>query len=140
MVREVQKNDWARSQGKQCVIELLPLPSPSTSHWLYSQHSKLKDLASRTQYRERYRQPRIESIKKRIKHYRPPVVVFYSFSYLADWQMVVGSNFTYDETRKLYWQQRAETCFFVIKHPATKGITNEYFDTVGLFIREKVKI
>lgn len=31
-VRRYQQQQWARSNGNVCLLELLPLPSPSTSH------------------------------------------------------------------------------------------------------------
>lgn len=35
-VREYQTTNWGRRNGASCLIELLPLPSPGISDWIYS--------------------------------------------------------------------------------------------------------
>jgi len=65
-VRSYQQRLWARSGDNVCLLELLPLPSPSTSHWLYGQHSKLSSLISREQYRQIWSDIRIRALQQRI--------------------------------------------------------------------------
>jgi hypothetical protein len=78
-VREYQRTSLGRKQGQSCMIELLPLPSPSTKDedWMYVEHSALDYCANRKVYKAHFMPLRANHIKERIAQYRPQVVVFY---------------------------------------------------------------
>ena len=45
--RPYQTERVGRYGGESCLVELFPLPSPSTSEWLYGEHSTLPELRNR---------------------------------------------------------------------------------------------
>ena len=137
-VRRYQQQQWARSNGNVCLLELLPLPSPSTSHWLYGQSSQLPDLATRDRYRERWSAIRIAALRQRIAAHQPKAVIFYSFGYLPYWQAIVGTPLQPVLAGEMYVQQTAERIYAVIKHPAATGVTSAYFHEAGQHIRQEL--
>lgn len=134
-VRLHQQRSWARSGGNVCLMELLPLPSPSTSHWLYAQYSKLPTLRSRKQYRKLMSQVRIRAIQQRIAAHQPQVVVFYSFTYRPYWLQLVGAELQPVLSGELYIHKGPSTLYAVLKHPVATGVTNAYFHEAGRLIR-----
>jgi hypothetical protein len=137
-IRRYQRDSLARSGGNTCLLELLPLPSPSIGHWLYGQHSRLPYLKSRDIYKQTCIPGRIATLKKRIEKHKPKVVVFYSLGYRPYWQQIAGVDFSPTETDGVYIGQNEHTVFAITKHPAAKGITNEYFRRVGEVIASKL--
>jgi hypothetical protein len=94
-------------------------------------------LATREQYRTVWAAKRIAGLQAQIAHYRPKVVIFYSFSYLAYWRVIVGGEFQAEAGGAFYYKRVGETHFVVIKHPAATGVTSAYFEEVGSFIRKQ---
>ena len=134
-VRRYQQQQWARSNGNVCLLELLPLPSPSTSHWLYGQSSQLTDLATRDRYRDQWSAIRIAALRQRIAVHQPKAIIFYSFGYLPYWQAIVGTPLQPVLAGEMYGLQTAERIYAVIKHPAATGVTSAYFHEAGVSIR-----
>lgn len=81
-----QRDKLARYGSDHCLLELLPLPSPSTAFWLYGKYSNLENLRSREIYTQNYVDQRINHIKKVINKYQPKVVIFYGMSYMDYWK------------------------------------------------------
>jgi len=133
-VREYQRASLGRSEGNMCLAELFPLPSPSLGHWLYAQRSALPYLVDRRTYRQHCFTFRSAHFRKRIGEYRPAVVVFYGFSYRMYWQGVAGVDLL-PESDGVYTGRNGSTLFIVTKHPADRGVTNDYFQQVGRLIR-----
>ncbi len=129
-VREYQRASLGRPAGDTCLMELLPLPSPSTECWLYAQHSGLSYLADRKVYKQTCLPSRIMRLRKRISEYRPAKVVFYGFSYRKSWQEVAGVDLL-PESDGVYTGRSGTTRFMLIKHPAARGVTSEYIKRVG---------
>lgn len=136
-VREYQKKTLGRLDNETCLVELLPLPSPSTSHWLYAQHSQLSYLVNREKYKQKFLAWRIAHLQQRIKEYKPKAVIFYSFSYQDYWRQIAEQDFVteFDGAR---FNHNKETVFAMIKHPVAHGVTSEYFYKVGKTISEKL--
>jgi len=132
-VREYQKMSLGRLSGNTCLVELLPLPSPSTGHWLYAHHSQLPYLGDRERYKHTCLMPRIAHLKQRINEHKPKAVIFYSFSYLAHWREIAEVDFL-PASDGMYIGRRGPSLFIITKHPAAKGITNEYFHQIGKVI------
>ena len=76
-VKAYQANSLGREHGNSCLLELLPLPSPSAGHWLYSELSSLSFLSDRETYRNHVVEQRVEHIRDLITTYRPRAVIFY---------------------------------------------------------------
>lgn len=134
-LREYQRDSLGRLEGQSCLIELFPLPSPSTAHWMYAEHSTLHHLASRKAYHEHYVKPRIEHIRESIKWHKPKAVIFYSTTFHDLWRCIVEPSYIFEERNGVLIAQGVGTTFFIIKHPVTRGITNAYFHNVGQMIK-----
>lgn len=136
-IREYQRSALGRSEGDTCLVELLPLPSPSTRQWLYSHHSQIDYLISRDSYQQTLLGFRISHLKQRIDEYKPGAVIFYGFGYRYYWQEVAGVRLT-KESDGIYVGENGASLFTMLRHPAAKGVTNEYFRQVGTIISMKL--
>lgn len=134
-IRQYQRTEWARPDSDSCLLELLPLPSPSTHHWLYGEHSTLPELATRESYRTAWVVRRSHALQQQITHHQPAVVICYSFGYLEYWQGIVGGDLLAAAAGAFYHTTVGNTLCVVIKHPAATGVTSAYFEAVGHFIR-----
>jgi hypothetical protein len=139
-VRSYQQQYWARSDGNVNLMELLPLPSPSTRHWLYADYSALPELRSRDDYRQTWSVSRTEGLRERIKAHQPKAVIFYSFGYLSYWNEITNAKLQPALAGAIYAHDTHSTLFVVLKHPAAKGadITSEYFHEAGRFIHSEL--
>ena len=63
-IRTYQPAYLGRRTSDNCILELLPLPSPSTNHWVYSGHSALPQLKDRPSYRQHTTPPRIARLRE----------------------------------------------------------------------------
>ncbi len=133
-VREYQKSSLGTTDGDTCLLELFPLPSPSTSMWQYGENSKLSYLLNRETYREHVVSSRITHLQNRIKSYQPTAVIFYGLQYQSYWEEIVGIKFQAKFAESVSWETNGRTLFVVAKHPAAKGVTNEYFHLIGKLI------
>jgi len=136
-VRQYQKNLLGRSKGESCLLELLPLPSPSTGKWTYAQVSDLPFLKSRQVYAEACTPFRIEHLRDRIQEHQPHLIVFYSFSYQDQWRDIAGTDLQLSYNGEYYTGGDQNTLFLICKHPAARGITNQYFDDIGKIISKE---
>lgn len=137
-VRRYQQQQWARRTSNVCLLELLPLPSPSTSHWLYGQHSQLPDLITRDRYRERWSALRIDRLRQRIAAHQPKVVIFYGFGYLPYWAAIVGAPLQPILGGAIYTRRQNNSLYLVLKHPNARSVTSEYFHEAGRYIRRSL--
>ena len=133
-VRAYQGATLGRANGPNCLLELLPLPSPSANEWLYSTHSAIPWLQNRTAYREHVAPTRMRHLQERIGQHRPGVVVFYGLGYRQWWEQIVGSPFVATELDGFYVARTDPTFFALTKHPANRGITNQYFERAGTLV------
>ena len=130
-IRTFQRDWLGRAVGNNCLLELFPLPSPSTRDWLYGQHSAIPELRTRATYLAQYAPSRAEHIRARIAEHAPRVVIFYSVNawYWQWWELMAGQSFS--RRRIDRWQfglaRGDNTVFAVIAQPATRGITHNYF-------------
>jgi len=133
-VKTFQRETLGRANSGTCLIELLPLPSPNTATWLYASLSSLPKLQSRKTYLTYYSPLRIQQIQALIAEYRPPIVVFYGLGYLPLWQAVADNALRPSEPAGFYMGHHGSSTFVAIKHPASRGVANSYFDSVGQLI------
>mgnify|MGYP001055394724 CR=1 FL=1 len=136
-LRSYQKNQLGRVGGESCLVELFPLPSPSTGHWLYGDHSALPELRSRKRYRQALAPERIRHLHARILVHRPRAVIFYSTNarYRRWWQQVARADFEQAGEEPLYRARDGTTQFIICKHPVAFGVSNEYFQRIGRMVR-----
>ena len=77
-IRAYQAERLGRHDSNNCILDLLPLPSPSVQNWISGQHSSLGELRDRASYTAAVAPRRIEHIRGQIQKYRPKAVIFYS--------------------------------------------------------------
>ena len=137
-VREYQQKYLGRQTSNNCLVELLPLPSPSLGHWLYAKHSKLPCLRSREAYMTCYAQRRATHLQQSIHEFNPKTVIFYSVNpaYISWWKSIAGVEF--EEKLivgdRMYIGKNKQTVFAIVRHPVARGVKNEYFHQVGKII------
>ena len=135
-MRQYQKNLWGTEEGNTCLLELLPLPAPSISSWLYGEISTLPYLASRKTYREYVMPLRIAHLKNRIMQYQPKAVVLYGSGYDNYWKAIAGIESWEKSSEGVSFAVNNSTIFIPSKHPVAHGATNEYFYSIGKLIKE----
>ena len=134
-MRQYQRNDWGTEGGDTCLLELMPLPAPSISSWIYGEISNLPYLASRKKYREHVTPLRIAHLQNRVRHYRPKAVIFYGSGYNSHWKRVAGVDSWEKSSDGVIFAMKDSTIFVSSKHPVAHGATNEYFYNIGNIIR-----
>lgn len=134
LVREFQATKLGGLSGDACLIELMPLPSPSTGDWLYAQCSGLDELGTRDAYLSNRGPLRVARIRSLIAEHQPKHVIFYGMSYLESWWRQVADVELAQrmiEGRLLYMGQGKSTVYAATQHPVATGVSNEYFHGVG---------
>jgi len=134
-VKEYQRDTIGRKNSETCLLELLPLPSPSISIWHYDDWTSLKFLKNRKIYRDYCIPWRVKHLQSRIYSYKPKIVVFMGLSYFNYWQTIAGQSMRFTDQGG-YWTGQADGIRFVIsQHPVAHGVTNAYFEMIGSYIR-----
>jgi hypothetical protein len=136
VMREYQKNYWGTETGETCLLELLPLPSPNTSSWIYKDISSIPYLKSRKIYQETVTSSRIKHLQQRIKNYQPKAVIFYGSVYENYWKKIIGINHWEISSNQFNYALKDSTVFVSSKHPVAFGATNEYFNNIGKLVAE----
>ena len=135
MVRTYQSEQFARVNSETCILELLPLPSPSIKDWIYAHHSSLKILQNRQTYMEEVTSIRVPYIRDKISLFRPRQVVFFGLDsrYQLHWKDIANVTFKYLTSGSYSYliADSKDTRFAISSHPAAKGITNDYFYQLG---------
>ncbi|MBN3870541.1 hypothetical protein [Nostoc sp. JL33] len=140
-VRKYQINELARKDKETCLLELLPLPSPSLKHWIYGEYSKLTFLSNRDTYENYCLEKRINYISQRIKEYQPKAVVFYGIGCEYSWRRITEkiTDVEFSPTSEGFLICRnSQTVFVIAKHPVARGVTSEYFHNIGKSIAAKI--
>lgn len=137
-VKTYQRDVIGRKRSETCLLELLPLPSPSTSVWNYEQWSNLSFLKSRSSYRDYCIPWRCEHIRSQINIHKPKVVVFFGLNYFQYWQDIAGKSSNFQNKGGYYSCKSDNTLYLFAKHPAARGITNAYFESIGSYINQLI--
>jgi hypothetical protein len=129
--RLYQGNELGRADSNNCLLELLPLPSPSVDRWIYAEHSGLPELRSRPEYLERIAPKRVRHLQRRIQEHRPRAVIFYSRRYQPWWEQITGASFGAPVEPGVQLVKTRDTLFVMTPHPTYRGLTSDYFAAVG---------
>jgi len=117
--------DFQRSilaDGKKnevATIELMPLPSPDTSSWLFGY---IAGFETRESYLRTYKKHRTQGLKDLVKKYSPKVVIFYSMNYFSDWVEVIG-EVPEKITDQMYFVKIEKTSFCIIPQGTAFGMS-----------------
>ncbi|MBE9198222.1 MULTISPECIES: hypothetical protein [unclassified Nodularia (in: cyanobacteria)] len=136
-VLKYQMEELGRKDKDTCLLELLPLPSPSLKHWIYKDHSRLSYLTDRNQYEKHCLETRINTISEKIKKHQPKAVVFYGTKYEYYWRTITRTitDVEFLPTSSGFLTCRnSQTVFVISKHPVANGLKNEYFHNIGKLI------
>ena len=130
-VRKYQRDEIGRKDKETCLLELLPMPSPSTSIWHYNKWTALPFLQNRQTYQDHCLPWRIEHIRTKIIEHQPKLVVFCGTSYFQHWHAIAGKKVEFQRKNEFWTAKAGNILYLIVKHPASKGITNAYFEEVG---------
>jgi hypothetical protein len=90
-------------------------------------------LADRNIYHHASLEQRIEHLTQRINKQGPQVVIFYGLSYREHWQAIAEVDFS-PVLNGVFTARKGSSLFVMTKHPAARGVTNEYFHQIGKMI------
>ncbi len=135
----VQTTLLGSKDGVASLLELLPLPSPTVQSWPYAalvaEHPLLAD---RKQYVSAYVSARINMLRDLVREAKPRVVVFYGLAYLKHWLAIADQPLkpTQIDGRSCYVGQSDSPYFIAVPHPAARGMTNSFWESMGTHLRE----
>jgi hypothetical protein len=139
-IRSYQRKFLGREAGDNCLLELMPLPSPGINQWKYNRLSQLPYLRSRKDYWDHVLPKRISKLREIIKRNRPKVVIFYGCNskYLKAWSEIASLRFQDSPIKQLSICKNNQTLFAVCPHPVATGLTNDYYDSIGHYLRKPI--
>ncbi|HMD22341.1 MAG TPA: hypothetical protein VKH40_18590, partial [Alloacidobacterium sp.] len=120
-LRSYQRSHWGSSSGETCVIELSGLAARNLN-------------APRD--RESFREERITKIRERLNENNSTVklVVMYGRTRKESWEKIAGRTFPPDGILT-----SGTTIIAHTPAPVAFGLTNEYWEELGLLLRNKAK-
>jgi hypothetical protein len=138
-IMDYQRNCLGTSNGQTCLLELLPLPSPTTKTWRYGDWSNLEWLETREKYQQHMTLLRACFLARQIERHCPATVIFYGSTWHRVWAAIAGGHWHQAINQKLMGFERDNTAFFVTKHPADPKLgprRDGYFREIGCFFRD----
>ncbi len=138
-IKEYQAKKLGRHDGDTAILELMPLCSPGTNRWFYDRWSSIPYLKTRERYLSQVMPNRIAILKNKLQTNQPKVVVFYGASYREYYEQTIGARTNLISELDCYSCDVRSTRYLIIKHPAAKGITNQYFLKIGHHLHEWLK-
>lgn len=117
-IRAYQRDRWGRKNDETCVIELSGIPA-----------SNMRVLRDRVTFLSR----RIERVRREALAHGPRFIVMYGTGQREDWKRIAGGDFNAD---RFHWMEG--TVEAVSPHPVSRGIGNEYWETLGKRLRAAV--
>jgi hypothetical protein len=134
-IRTYQGEALGRRGGETALLELYPLPAVGLAHWPYGELTSLPYLRDRKTYLRTLEAKRIRLLQRMIDEHQPSVVIMYGTTYREQWERLHGSWLRAEAEPELFRGSRGHSELLLIKHPAAKGATNDYFKSVGDYIR-----
>jgi hypothetical protein len=133
-IREYQVSRLGREGGQDCILELLPLPSPGLNRWAFYPDTEIPYLKTRELYGRHVAPLRVTHLRSRIAKHRPRAVVFYGSGYAHWWGEIAEADFRSSGVDTVSIAQNGETLYVIMHHPAARGRTGAYFEAVGRLI------
>lgn len=129
-VRTYQRDRLGRTDGVTRLSPLLPLPAKSLAHWNYGEWTEDDSLATRARYHDAFSALRIAHLAAALRNIRPRTVTFFGASYMHYWVRIATAPMVPIQD-VAHAAVEGHTTFIACKHPATRGLSNEYFVKVG---------
>ena len=125
-IRDYQINHFGRTTSAHAILELMPLPAKSTkkADWIY-QDVPLIGLTHREEYLATYLPDRVQALKLLIEKHQPKLVLFYSRSYLNEWQSIIPKKLKEAIPDKLHMVKVDKTIYAVTPHPTSRGLSTD---------------
>jgi hypothetical protein len=139
-IRAYQRDRLGRRGGQDCLLELLPLPSPGLNRWqFYPELARRHDprllyLGDRATYTHHVAPARAAHLRERIVQHKPRAVVFYGTGYEHWWRRTAGVDFRPSVIDRVWTSHNDHTLFVIMQHPTARGLSSTYFDAVGRLI------
>lgn len=136
-LKNVQAQELGRSTGRTNLVELMPLPATSLSHWPYTslvaEHPALRD---RDTYRRTYTPLREVLLRDLIQAGGSGAVVFYG-QRPASWSAIAGRPLReiVIGDRSCYAAASQGRYFVAVPHPMARGLTSAFWMSVGSHLR-----
>jgi hypothetical protein len=145
-LRDYLSTSLGRAEGNHALLELMPLPSSSTSYWGYTDgiFQTIPALSNRQRYFDAIKPKRIVTLKNLIRTYKPKLVLFYSTTpnYITYWNEITNSNsWTWKpiiQGHKTGWQKIENTLYLITPHPTAFGINRLSFEHIGSVVKTLV--
>jgi hypothetical protein len=136
-LRRLQAREFGAAHGPAALLELLPLPSPSKTSWIYAPLAgDIPMLESRARYEATMRPRRIQQLRSVIQEHAPQVLVCYGMSERAAWQAIIHGTLREHRIGKhrCLIQRTGTTTSAVVPHPGNARAT-EFWTTLGATLR-----
>jgi hypothetical protein len=139
-IRSFQKSNLGRGSSATCLLELMPLPSPSISDWRYGEWSGIGYLNTRDSYVKEVKPKRVDLLRRTIAQRAPKCVAFYGMKYRNDWAEIAqlpgaGSWAELAEFPGSFTAASEGTMYYLLPHPVAFGWNVEKWDGVGRHIQ-----
>ena len=125
-----KRTRWEGQPVMDCLLELLPLPSPGLKHWSYGQYadcSRFPFLETRRKYKKHLAESRAMTIGSKIQEYKPKLVAFYGNTYRKWWGLIANGPVSPPDN----FIASSPTSFVLLAHPNARKITESYFRKAG---------
>ena len=136
-IKNVQGQELGRTAGRTNLVELMPLPATSLSHWPYAslvaEHPALRD---RDTYRHTYTPLREALLRDLIQASGSRTVVFYG-QRPDSWSAIAGRplrEIVIDD-RRCYAAASQGRYFLAVPHPMARGLTSAFWAAAGAHLR-----
>jgi len=136
LIKEYQRNNFARNTSNHCSLEFMPLPCKSINKkdWIYWDFW-INYLSTRKDYLKNIMPTRIELFQNLIIDRKPKIVIFYSFTYLDKYKEIIWDDLI--KEWNLYYKKINNTNYFVIPHPTAHWYTTINWFEISRIIKNK---
>jgi hypothetical protein len=148
-VANVRVSGWGQTASDNCLLELLPLPCPSTGarEWLHHQWTKNDSVfQTRDTYEAEFFARREAGLKALIGEHKPQVLVFYGSGerWIPHWSAIAGFDWLKvkptihgESAYRGIFQCHDKTLYVLMHHPG-ECRRNAYFAWVGEEIKNRL--
>ena len=136
-IGDYQSQHLGTLDGNSCLLELLPLPSPSVNGFGYVHlaNEQYPYFASRALYRNYIMDQRISRVREMLAKHQPRHVVLYGKSYVQQWNNLLTNVEWKQIDGQISHCKYLQSHVWLVPHPAARKIPKDLFVTLGENIR-----